>query len=148
MFRLLLSLAVAYHLLLCYPQDLPAAEIIGTVKTFRGEVTVERAGGVSPAVLGMPLYQNDTLKTGEHAAIGIILRDDTVISMGPGSVLSLQEYLFQPQEDRYSIILKLLKGTFVYLSGVIGKLSPESIRVETPDSTIAVRGTRLLIKVN
>jgi hypothetical protein len=41
----------------------------------------------------------------------------------------------------------MVKGTFVYLSGVIGKLSPESIRLETPVGTIAIRGTRFAAKI-
>jgi len=41
----------------------------------------------------------------------------------------------------------MVKGTFVYLSGVIAKLSPESIKLETPVGTIAIRGTRFAAKI-
>jgi hypothetical protein len=96
----------------------------------------------------MPIYPRDVLKTAAHSSTGIILHDDTVISLGPDSTLRLNEYLFEPKENRFSAIFGLLKGTFVYLSGVIGKLAPEAVRLETPTSTIAVRGTRLLVKVS
>ena len=125
-----------------------AEQAIGSVKTLKGDVLIERGGATSPAAVGMPVYANDTVKTTDNAAVGLVLRDDTLISMGPASMLALKEYQFEPKESRYSMVLGLLKGTFVYLSGVIGKLAPESIRLETPDSTIAVRGTRLLVKVN
>lgn len=128
------------------PQVL-ADEAIGSVKTLKGNVLIERGGATLPAAVGMPVYRYDTLKTSSQSAIGIILRDDTLLSMGPDSELALKEYLFEPTESRYSMVLGLLKGTFAYLSGVIGKLAPETIRLETPDSTIAVRGTRLLVKV-
>lgn len=148
MIRQILLLGVLCLLLTLSPTAAPAAEAVGSVKTLKGDVLIERGGTTSPAAIGMPVYPNDTVKTSDHAAVGLVLRDDTLISMGPGSILALKEYLFEPKESRYSMVLGLLKGSFVYLSGVIGKLAPEAIRLETPDSTIAVRGTRLLVKVN
>lgn len=145
--QILLFGVLCLSLLLSTPVAL-AEQAIGSVKTLKGDVLIERGGAISPAVVGMPVYANDTVKTTDNAAVGLVLRDDTLISMGPASMLALKEYQFEPKESRYSMVLGLLKGTFVYLSGVIGKLAPESIRLETPDSTIAVRGTRLLVKVN
>lgn len=129
-------------------QNAQADEIIGSVKTIKGDVLIERNGTTTPAAIGLPVYPSDTIKTAENGAVGLVLRDDTLISMGPGSVLALKEYQFKPTESRYGMVLGMMKGTFVYLSGVIGKLAPDSIRLETPDSTVAVRGTRLLVKVN
>ena len=33
------------------------------------------------------------------------------------------------------------------MSGVIARLAPEKVRIETPDAVIAVYGTRFLVKV-
>lgn len=143
---LLLGVLCATLLLMAPPAQ--AEEAIGSVNTLKGEVLVERGGAALPATVGMPLYQSDQLKTSDSAAVGLVLRDDTLISMGPSSILALKEYQFEPKESRYAMVLGLLKGTFVYLSGMIGKLAPETIRLETPEATIAVRGTRLLVKVN
>ncbi len=41
----------------------------------------------------------------------------------------------------------MIKGTFAYLSGLIGKLSPDTLQLEIPEATIVVRGTKLLIEV-
>ena len=125
-----------------------ADEAIGSVKSLKGDVQIERDGVTLPAAAGERVYPSDIIKTADNGAAGLILHDDTLISMGPGSVLVLKEYRFEPKEPRYSMVFGLLKGTFVYQSGVIGKLAPEAIRLETPDSTIAVRGTRLLVKVS
>lgn len=148
MTRLILLPGIFCLLLALHPGSALAEQIIGSVKTLKGQVSIERGGVGLPATVGMPVYASDVLKTADAAAVGLVLRDDTLISMGPQSVLSLREYLFEPKESRYAMVLGLLKGTFVYFSGVIGKLAPDAIRLETPDSTIAVRGTRLLIKVN
>ena len=121
---------------------------IGSIKTFKGKVFIVRDGVALPAEEGAAVFQEDLLRTGYNGALGVILKDDTTLSLGPGSELSLKEYVFEPKESRFSVVLRILKGTFVYMSGVIGKLAPDSIRLETPDSTIAVRGTRLMIKVD
>lgn len=121
---------------------------IGSVKVCKGKVFIIRGGIALPAEVGVAVFQDDLLKTGYDGALGVILKDDTTLSLGPDSELSLQEYVFEPKESRFSVVLRILKGTFVYMSGVIGKLAPDSILLETPDSTIAVRGTRLMIKVD
>jgi len=148
MIRKCLLLGGLCLLLALSPTNALAEEAIGSIKNLKGDVQIVRGGNTLPAVAGEPVYPYDILKTADNGALGLILRDDTLISMGPGSALELKEYLFEPKEPRYSMILNLLKGTFVYQSGVIGKLAPEAIRLETPDSTIAVRGTRLLVKVS
>lgn len=125
----------------------PGEGRVATVKTLKGEALVQRGEQSLPAVVGMALFEKDRIQTAEGAALSLILLDDTTLSLGPESELDLKEYIFDPQQSRYSVVLRMLKGTFVYLSGVIGKLAPESIRLETPDSTIAVRGTRVMIKV-
>lgn len=57
------------------------------------------------------------------------------------------EYVFEPKDEKFSIFIKMIKGTFVYVSGAIGSLSPDSIKLETPSSIMAVRGTKMLIEV-
>lgn len=148
MIRILLLIGGFCLLFALQAPDARAQDAIGSVKTLKGDVFIERGDAALPATIGQLLYPSDTVKTSGNGGIGLILRDDTLISMGPGSTLALKEYRFDPVRSNYGMVLGLLKGTFVYLSGVIGKLAPEAIRLETPDSTIAVRGTRLLVKVN
>ena len=125
-----------------------ASESVGTVKTVAGKALIERQGQLLVASVGVPVYAYDRLLTRGDGALGVILKDDTSVSLGPDSEMRISEYVFAPREGGFSVVLKMLKGTFLYMSGVIGKLAPEAIRLETPDSTIAVRGTRLLIKIS
>lgn len=122
-------------------------EPVGSIKTLKGTAQITRGGAVVNAQIGAPIHQRDAIETAADSHIGIILRDDTCLSLGPNSRIDLKTYIFEPQESRYSVLIRILKGTLVYLSGVIGKLSPDSVQLETPDATIAIRGTRLLIQV-
>ena len=125
----------------------PATETIGHLQNLSGSATVDRAGAALPAAAGMSLLQGDRVRTGRPGAAGIVLTDDTSISLGSGSELLLNDYAFAPQEGKFSLALKLLKGTFSYVTGQIVKLAPDAARVQTPTATIAVRGTKLLIEV-
>jgi hypothetical protein len=124
-----------------------AAANVGSVKNIEGQVWIIRGEEKIPAKAGAGLMVNDTMKTGADGAMGIILRDDTIISMGPGSQMVLADFVFEPEEKRLSMLTRFLKGTFTYISGVMAKLDPESVKVETPVGMVAIRGTHFLLKV-
>ena len=121
--------------------------VAGFIKTAEGSGQILRAGDVIAAGIGDVLYVSDTVTTSDQSTLGIMLEDDTVISLGPNSRLELSDFAFAPQEEKFSIAIRLLKGSFAYMSGVIGRLAPEKVHIETPDAVIAVHGTRFLVRV-
>ena len=135
--------------LLCLPA-LAAREpsaIIGHVQHLMGTASVVRDSAVVPLTAGAALYRGDVVRTGKPGAAGVVLTDDTTISMGSGSEIALNDFVFQPKDGQFALALKMVKGTFAYVTGQIVKLSPESAQVQTPDATIAVRGTKILIQI-
>jgi len=124
-----------------------AGETIGVVRTASGDAAVTRVGGTLPASPGLKVMVGDTLVTGRNGSLGVILRDDSSLSIGPESRLVLRSFLFSPAEGKFDLVARITGGTMAYLSGLIGKLSPESARFETPTATIGIRGTRFAVKV-
>lgn len=124
------------------------AQVVGTIKTVTGEAFVERLAEQLPAVVGDPLLEGDTLVTGRDSALGVIFRDDTLLSLGPGSRVTIDKFVFDPAHEDLDFLTRVNKGTVQFISGQIAKLSPDSMAVETPLSTIGIRGTRFLIKVD
>jgi hypothetical protein len=120
---------------------------IGVVRNSAGSATVTRGGNVLPAAPGTRLHVGDTLGTGPDGSLGVILRDDSSLSLGPSSSLVLREFLFSPSESKFGLLVRLSRGTMAYLSGLIGKLAPEKARFETPTATIGIRGTHFAVKV-
>jgi hypothetical protein len=121
--------------------------IIGVVRISAGSATVTRAGNVLPATTGTRLHSGDTLGTGPDGSLGVILRDNSSLSLGPSSRLVLQDFLFSPSEGKFSLFVRISKGTMAYLSGLIGKMAPEKARFETPTASIGIRGTHFAVKV-
>jgi hypothetical protein len=120
---------------------------VGAVKTVKGQASILRGQSVVPAVINEKVFQGDTLKTGTDGSLGMVFKDDTIISLGPNSELVVDVFLFAPAEGKLAIAIRMLRGTAAYLSGIIAKLSPQSARFETPVATIGIRGTRFLVKV-
>jgi hypothetical protein len=135
---------------LCFPSlatRATAGDTIGVVRTASGDATILRGNRSLPATPGLKLLVGDTLGTGADGALGVILRDDSSLSIGPGSRLQLQRFLFSPSEGKFDLVARISQGTMAYLSGLIGKLAPEKARFETPTATIGIRGTRFAVKV-
>lgn len=123
-------------------------ETIGSIKNVQGEAAVVRTHQVLPAEIGLKLRRTDVLKTGPTGSVGIILRDDTLLSLGPNSELLMTDFAFAPAEGKLSLVTRLIHGTAAYLSGQIGKLAPHAVRFETPVATIGTRGTMFAVKVD
>ena len=88
-----------------------------------------------------------SLRTGADGALGITLKDDTRVSLGPNSEVRVDRFLYAPAEGSLGLVLNFVRGVAAYVSGHIAKLAPESIRLETPAAIIGVRGTTLAVRV-
>ncbi len=141
-FMVLSSVLILGNMTFCMAES----EYIGIVKTVIRNVFFIRNGETIPAVVNMKMMVKDVVRTGSDGAIGFILKDDTVISMGPGSEIVIDDFSFDPVEKNLSFIARMLHGTASYFSGQIVKLSPESVRFETPVATVGMRGTHFLVK--
>ena len=120
---------------------------IGQVKNVSGTALVERGGESLPVTPGFVLLESDLLRTGGDGRIGVTLRDETRLSLGPRTELQLSRFTYAPGEERFALTLRLVQGTLSYISGRIARLSPGSVRLETPTSVVAVRGTHLALRV-
>jgi hypothetical protein len=122
-------------------------ESVGSLRMNKGDVTIERGGKIINAEDVAPVFRNDTVQTGANGSVGIVFKDNSRIGLGPNSRLDLKKFVFDPAQGQYSMINKLTKGTASYISGKMTKLSPESVIMETPTSTIGVRGTAYHVNV-
>jgi len=143
-----LSSIIAAALVTCATFAAASDGSAGRVKTVKGSASIVRGQSSLPAVVNERVFQGDTLRTGPDGSLGVILKDDTSLSLGPNSVVVVDEVLFAPAEGKLSLVTRMLKGTAVYFSGVIARLSPQSVRFETPNASIGIRGTRFLVKVD
>ena len=140
-FALLLSFAAAA------PTALAQSPAAGRIKVASGSAFVVRNEQSIPAQVGQPVFEGDRLRTGADGRIGATLNDETRVSLGPDSEIRLDQFQYSPAEGRLGLVLGIVRGMVAYVSGRIAKLSPDSIRLETPNAIVGIRGTRMAIKV-
>jgi len=147
--RLFLPLATIFFLLSISGEATFAdpSSTIATVQKVSGIADVVRQGRTISAKIGLQIYQNDTLRTGRDGSFGVVFNDDTLLSLGPESILVIDEFVFAPRQGKFSIAIRMLKGTVAYFSGLISKLAPESAHIETPTSSIGIRGTKFVARI-
>ncbi|BDQ34552.1 FecR family protein [Pseudodesulfovibrio portus] len=124
------------------------ADAVGSVKTATGQAYVCRGTDRFSAKVGDHLFQGDTLVTAARSSMGVIFRDDTILSLGSGSEMVIDEFAFDPSKESMKFLVRMGRGTAQFITGQMAKLSPENMHVETPLSTIGIRGTRFLVKVD
>ena len=123
-------------------------EHVALFKNVAGHVRVLRQDGSLDAQPGMQLFIADRLVSDAGASAGIVFRDGTLLTLGAASDVKVRDYVFDPRQAKYAFSVYLAKGSAIYSSGKIGKLSPESVKVDTPTSTVGVRGTRFVVEAN
>ncbi len=125
-----------------------ADDHVALVKNVEGKVSIVRDSGPVEAKSGTTLFVSDRLVSDAGATAGIVFKDGTLLTLGPRAELLVRDYVFEPSQARYAFSVYLSKGSAVYSSGKIGKLSPESVKVSSPLATVGVRGTRFIINAD
>lgn len=119
----------------------------GFVKNVSGQAFIERNKVMAPAKVKDRLMEKDILVTGRDGSMGVILQDNSVMSIGSNTRLVISQFAFEPADEKLSFSAQIKKGTVVYLTGLIAKLNHRGVKFETPAATCGIRGTHFAIKV-
>jgi hypothetical protein len=119
----------------------------GRIKNVTGAAFIVRGDTTIPAEPGQIVYQADGLRTGPDGTVGVTLKDETRLSLGPSSEVRVEKFLYAPGTGSLGMVLKFVRGVAAYVSGRMAKLAPDSIRLETPAAIVGVRGTSMAIRV-
>lgn len=115
---------------------------IGAIQEISGNATITRLDGtVETAGLGTAVFQGDIVETDENGAVNIMFIDETTFAVSEDARLSIDEYVFDPSTQSGTTNFSVLKGVFVFTSGLIGRDDPDDVMINTPSGSIGIRGT-------
>lgn len=120
---------------------------IGRVKEAAGTASITTADRTRPARQGEPIHLFDVVETAGDGSVGIVFADESRLAIGPDSRFTVDEYVYAPAQGQASFVTRMARGTLLYVSGLIAKISPGAARVDTPVGTLGIRGTRFLVKL-
>jgi hypothetical protein len=126
---------------------LQAQTVAGVVKKVVGTVEVVRDGKPLPVVLGMRLQAGDAFKTSLNSGMGLMLKDETRMSLGANSQVVLEKFTFDANTYAGSLLVIVNKGTFAMVSGLVAKNNPAEVQVKTPTATASVRSSSFAVEV-
>ena len=124
-----------------------AAGEVGQIKTAKGGVMIVRGGQEIAATAGTPLQQADRVVTRDDGTAGITFKDNSLLSLGPDSVLDISHFSFDAKDQADGLEATLHRGTLSAVSGKIVARTPEAMRIKTPTTVLGVRGTEFFVKV-
>lgn len=128
------------------PAAQSAAPAAGRVKVAIGTTAIVRGGRAIPAAAGAEVLESDVLRTGADGRLSVMLKDESRLSLGANTEMALVRFAYAPQQQQLGLGVRLARGLLSYVSGLIAKLSPEAVRLETPTAIVGVRGTHVLLK--
>ena len=111
----------------------------GDVVAIRGSAMVQREETEFRAEKKLVLLEKDYVETGEKSRLKMLFRDDSILALGSMSRLSVNQYLYSPEEKRSESIYELLDGK---LRAVVGSAD---FSVKTPTAFAAARGTIFVV---
>lgn len=113
-------------------------EAIGSAVTIVNLVTAQLEQDQRRLSSGDDVRQQELIEVDDDGRGELLLRDDTKLALGPGSRLLLDKFVYNPEISGGAIVLKLVQGTFRFITGLAAK--PAYV-IHTPTASITVRGT-------
>jgi hypothetical protein len=117
----------------------PAA---GEIADLKGAATRIAADGAQQTLnKGDSVYTGDRIETQKRSVVNIRFNDDTRFALGENAAFKIDDYKYE-QGDEDGITTEVLQGAFRFITGLIAKAKPRSMRVRTGAvATIGIRGT-------
>ena len=98
--------------------------------------------------VGDPIYFGDTISTNEGGKSQILFVDQTVMTVGSNTELTIDEFVYDAENTDGKLLSTIKSGSVKILTGKISEKNPENLIVETPAGTIGTRGTEFKAAVD
>ncbi|MBV8439184.1 MAG: FecR domain-containing protein, partial [Hyphomicrobiales bacterium] len=83
----------------------------------------------------------DRCRSGEGARLQATLKDGTHLTLGEHATLVVDEFVYNPVTSHGELAVRIAKGAFLYVGGLIEGEPGAKVRIRTPAAAIGVRGT-------
>jgi len=115
---------------------------IGEVTEISGDAKIIRTDGTEEKIiLGMPIFEGDIVETEGQGAVNIGFIDESFFAISENARITITDFAFDPESEVGVQDFSILRGVFMYISGLIGRENPDSVNIETPVGSIGIRGT-------
>ena len=115
-----------------------AASKVGVASAVRNDVEGIQGGSSRSLATGSSVFERELIRTGSESVAQLLFLDQTTLSVGPRSEVTLDRFVFDPSRNAGDVLLSATRGAFRFISG---SQNPLNYKISTPNATIGVRGT-------
>ena len=124
----------------------PPAVDIGNISELNGSAQILRDKPYE-AKESFDIQQNDEAIT-TNGRMAITFLDDSKVRLTENSQLTIDEYIFDPNPSKSKMAITFGLGTARFITGGLGRINKENIKLTTPSADIAIRGTDFTVTVD
>ena len=117
-------------------------EIIGVISAGIGDISNQKNEKLST---GSKIYFGDTIIVKEKSNAQILLLDETALTVGEKSELTIDDFIYDPKSKIGKIVSNIKIGTVRIITGEISKQNPDNLKVNVPTGSIGARGTEFAV---
>ena len=94
---------------------------------------------------GSKIFFGDTIISNSRSNAQILFIDQTVLTLGEDTELTVDEFVYDPNSQDGSFISTVKAGTVKFITGQISKKNPDNLEVKVPAGTLGARGTEFVV---
>ena len=118
------------------------SEFIGVIGAAIGKIQNQKN---EKLVNGSKIFYGDTIISKEQSNAQILFLDQTVLTLGEDTELTIDEFIYDPTSHDGSFVSNVKSGTVKFITGQISKKNPDNLEVKIPSGTLGARGTEFVV---
>ena len=115
---------------------------VGVVGAAIGDIKNQRNESLTN---GSKIFFGDTIISKNKSNAQILFLDQTVLTLGEETELTIDEFVYDPNSQDGSFVSTVKTGTVKFITGQISKKNPDNLEVKVPAGTLGARGTEFVI---
>ncbi|MBI5190319.1 MAG: FecR domain-containing protein, partial [Nitrospirae bacterium] len=126
-----------------------AAEPVGRILAVKGTVSVVHAGAKKPVpgAKNAQVFLGDRLSTGKASKVKLLMKDESIVTLGQSSELTVDQFVYAPETNTRKSVLKLASGMVRNLIAKSFSGIGSVFEVHTPTAVAGAMGTENLVWV-
>ena len=119
-----------------------ANDVIGVISAGIGDITNQKNEKLET---GSKIYFGDTIIVKAQSTAQILLLDETALTIGEKSELTIDDFVYYPKSKVGKIVSNIKIGTVRIITGEISNQNPDNLEVNIPTGSIGARGTEFVV---
>jgi len=119
-----------------------ANDVIGVISAGIGDITNQKNEKLET---GSKIYFGDTIIVKAQSNAQILLLDETALTVGEQSELTIDDFVYDPKSKVGKIVSNIKIGTVRIITGEISNQNPDNLEVNIPTGSVGARGTEFVV---